>query len=56
MLYLNTKQRDLLEIANSSNMEVVIIRPSLVYGPGVKGNFATMIKVVKFDFFAFWLS
>ena len=31
-------------------MEVVIIRPSLVYGPGVKGNFATMIKVVKFGF------
>ena len=43
-------ERGLLEIANSSNMEVVIIRPSLVYGPGVKGNFATMIKVVKFGF------
>ena len=27
-------------------MEVVIIRPPLVYGPGVKGNFATMIKLV----------
>ena len=27
-----------------TNMEVVIIRPPLVYGPGVKGNFASMIK------------
>ena len=41
-------ERGLLEIANSSNMEVVIIRPPLVYGRGVKGNFATMIKAVKF--------
>jgi nucleoside-diphosphate-sugar epimerase len=27
-------------------MEVVVIRPPLVYGPGVKGNFASMIKLV----------
>ncbi len=27
-------------------MEVVIIRPPLVYGPGVKGNFAMMIKLL----------
>src|SRR5690554_811513 len=27
-------------------MEVVIIRPPLVYGPGVKGNFASMINLV----------
>lgn len=27
-----------------SGMEVVIIRPPLVYGPGVKGNFASLIK------------
>jgi len=25
-------------------MEVVIIRPPLVYGPGVKGNFLRLIK------------
>jgi nucleoside-diphosphate-sugar epimerase len=25
-------------------MQVVIIRPPLVYGPGVKANFATMIN------------
>ena len=28
-------------------MEVVIIRPPLVYGPGVKGNFLCLIKLVK---------
>ena len=28
-------------------MEVVIIRPVLVYGPGVKGNMARLIKLVK---------
>jgi nucleoside-diphosphate-sugar epimerase len=27
-------------------MEVVIIRPSLVYGPGVKGNFLAMMRWV----------
>lgn len=34
------------DIASDSGMEVVIIRPPLVYGPGVKGNFASMIKLV----------
>ena len=28
-------------------MEVVIIRPPLVYGPGVKGNFASLIRLVQ---------
>lgn len=28
-------------------MEVVIIRPPLVYGPGVKANFASMVNWVK---------
>jgi len=37
----------LLEICNSSNMEVVIIRPPLVYGPNAPGNFGTLIKLVK---------
>lgn len=34
----------LLKIAAESQLEVVIIRPPLVYGPGVKGNFATLLK------------
>jgi len=31
-------------IAEQTGMEVVIIRPPLVYGPGVKANFASMVK------------
>jgi UDP-glucose 4-epimerase len=37
----------LLEIAKDSGMKVVIIRPPLVYGPGVKANFATMMKLAQ---------
>ena len=37
----------LLKLAAESEMEVVIIRPPLVYGPGVKANFASMISWVK---------
>jgi len=35
------------KIADETGMEVVIIRPPLVYGPGVKGNFASMMKWVN---------
>jgi len=34
----------LRKIAHQTGMEVVIIRPPLVYGPGVKANFASMLK------------
>ena len=34
----------------NSNLEIVIIRPPLVYGRGVRGNFDTMVKVVKKEF------
>lgn len=37
----------LLEVAKTTSMEVVIIRPPLIYGPGVKANFASMIKTIK---------
>ncbi len=40
-------EQGLLEIAQRTGLEVVIIRPPLVYGPRVKGNFASMIKWVK---------
>jgi len=36
----------LLALAARTGMEVVIVRPPLIYGPGVKGNFASMIKLV----------
>lgn len=32
--------------AFSSAVEVVVLRPPLVYGPGVKGNFLSMLKTV----------
>lgn len=40
-------EQGLLAMARETRMEVVIIRPPLVYGPGVKGNFASMAKWVK---------
>lgn len=36
----------LLDIANETSMEVVIIRPPLVYGEGVKANFASLMRFV----------
>jgi nucleoside-diphosphate-sugar epimerase len=39
-------EQGLCALAAETGMEVVIIRPPLVYGPGVKGNFASMIKLV----------
>lgn len=39
-------EQALFNIAGSSSMEVVVLRPPLVYGPGVKGNFLTMLKWV----------
>lgn len=35
----------LQQLAKKSSMEVVIIRPPLVYGKGVKGNFAKLLKL-----------
>jgi len=34
-------------LAADTGMEVVIIRPTLVYGPGVKANFAAMMKLAS---------
>lgn len=35
------------KIAKETGMEVVIIRPTLVYGPGVKANFASLMNLVS---------
>jgi nucleoside-diphosphate-sugar epimerase len=40
-------EQGLSQIAAETGMEVVIIRPPLVYGPGVKANFAALIRVVQ---------
>jgi len=37
----------LLEMQQQGLLEVVIIRPPLVYGPGVKGNFLRLIQLVE---------
>lgn len=39
-------EQALHRVASETGMEVVIVRPPLVYGPGVKGNFVQMLDVV----------
>ena len=40
-----------LEIGRQSGMHVAIVRPSLVYGPGVKGNLALMQRGIRQGWF-----
>ncbi len=40
-------EEGLREISLSTGMEVVIIRPTLIYGPGVKANFRNMMGWLK---------
>ena len=40
-------EQGLMRIAEETGLEVVIVRPPLVYGAGVKANFASMMRVVK---------
>jgi nucleoside-diphosphate-sugar epimerase len=40
-------EQGLRHIAADTGMEVVIIRPPLVYGPGVKANFAALMRAVQ---------
>ncbi|MFC3834202.1 sugar transferase [Deinococcus rufus] len=37
-------ERDLLKVGTQTGLEVVIIRPPLVYGPGVKANFMALAR------------
>jgi UDP-glucose 4-epimerase len=39
-------EQGLRELEAETNMEVVIVRPTLVYGPGVKANFSSMLRWV----------
>jgi UDP-glucose 4-epimerase len=39
-------EQQLLVLGKSSGMEIVIIRPPLVYGEGVKANFASLMNLV----------
>ena len=40
-------EKGLLRLAGESEMEVVILRPPLVYGPGAAGNFARLVSLVR---------
>ena len=40
-------EQGLRELSAQTGMEVVIIRPPLVYGPGVKANFAAMMRWLR---------
>jgi nucleoside-diphosphate-sugar epimerase len=40
-------EQALTKIAKATGMEVVIFRPPLVYGPGVKGNFLSLFKAIQ---------
>lgn len=37
----------LQQISRETGLEVVIVRPPLVYGPGVKGNYLRLLRMVK---------
>jgi len=39
-------EKELNRIADNTGLEVVILRPPLVYGPGVKANFLKLIQIV----------
>ncbi len=40
-------ERGLMALSRVSEMEIVIIRPVLVYGPGVKGNILRLLQLIK---------
>ena len=40
-------EQALFDFAQSSGLEVVVIRPPLIYGPGVRANFERMVRLVK---------
>ncbi|HDH07851.1 MAG TPA: NAD-dependent epimerase/dehydratase family protein [Gammaproteobacteria bacterium] len=42
-----TAENLLREIESTTGMETVIVRPPLVYGPGVKANFLRLMKLVE---------
>ncbi|MBF4270353.1 NAD-dependent epimerase/dehydratase family protein, partial [Vibrio anguillarum] len=40
-------EQALFAIGKETGMEIVVIRPTLVYGPGVKANFASLMNLVS---------
>ena len=39
-------EQALAAVAGATGLEVVVLRPPLVYGPGVKGNFLRLLRIV----------
>jgi nucleoside-diphosphate-sugar epimerase len=40
-------EKGLAEIAGLTGLQVISLRPPLVYGPGVKGNFLRLLKLIR---------
>jgi lipopolysaccharide/colanic/teichoic acid biosynthesis glycosyltransferase/nucleoside-diphosphate-sugar epimerase len=40
-------EKALEQVAQATGLEIVIIRPPLVYGPGVKANFASLLRAAR---------
>ncbi len=40
-------EEELHKISNETGLEVVVIRPPLIYGPNAKGNFSSMVKWLR---------
>ena len=40
-------EQELFDYSKRSSLEIVVIRPPLVYGPGAKGNFAALVRCIK---------
>lgn len=43
-------EQGLMQLAKFTGMEIVILRPSLVYGPGAPGNFGRLLEAVRRGF------
>lgn len=43
-------EKGLLQLSKKCDMDVVIIRPPMVYGPNVKGNFLSLVQLVNRGF------
>lgn len=40
-------EQELLRIASTSPLSIAVLRPPLVYGPGVKGNFLVLLRALR---------
>ncbi|MFC4454716.1 sugar transferase [Deinococcus sonorensis] len=41
-------EKELMALGNQTTLEVVILRPPLIYGPGVKANFMALAKAARY--------